>query len=120
MSRSAGFSTIEVMLALAVFAVGVLGVAATGGFAIRLLAEARNLGRASQLAADRFVDLRADAARPSGCSTLTSGSLVGLHGINELWTVGGAGPTRDLEVVVTLTTRGRIWSDTIRTVVLCG
>jgi hypothetical protein len=113
MSRSAGFSTIEVVLALAVFAVGVLGVAATGGFALRLLAESRNIGRASQLAT-------ADAARPSGCSTLASGSLTGPNGVNERWTVAGSGPTRDLEVVVALVTHGRVWSDTIRTVVLCG
>ena len=76
MSRPSGFTLIEVLVALVVFAVGVLGLAAETAALTGVLARARRAAAVSAAAAARLERLRAGACvdRRDGTETLSRGS----------------------------------------------
>ena len=90
MVRAYGFTLIEVLVALVVFALGVLGLAAETAALTRLLARARRAARVTAAATTRLERLRAGACvvRQDGTETLSRGSatLATLE-----WTWSGAG-----------------------------
>ena len=63
-----GFSTVEVMVALIVLGVGLLGTLATTALTTRLIGEARTRDRAALIAGARVESERSQAA--SGCAAL--------------------------------------------------
>jgi type IV pilus assembly protein PilV len=83
MVRAHGFTLIEVLVALVVFAFGVLGLAAETAALTRLLARARRAAQVTAAASARLERLRAGActARVDGTETLSRGSatLATLH-----------------------------------------
>jgi len=121
MHRShAGFSTVEVLVALIVFDVGLLGAVTTSALATRLLTEARNRGRATVAASDRIETVRNAARAPGGCAALTVGTRLLGGGLSEQWTLVGSGPTRLLNIIITGSTTRGVRTDTIETVVPCS
>jgi Tfp pilus assembly protein PilV len=79
-----GVSIVEVLVALVLLTVGLLGVAGNGAIAMRASSAAARERRAAQRAADRVAQLRAQ-----GCAAARSGTLVDpAAAISERWTVG--------------------------------
>jgi Tfp pilus assembly protein PilV len=90
-------SIVEVLVALVLLAVGLLGVAGNGAIAVRASAGAARERRAAQRAADRLA-----ALREQGCAAARSGALVDpAAAAVERWTVGavaGGATLVDVEV----------------------
>ena len=82
--QPAGVSIVEVLVALVLLAIGLLGVAGNGAIAMRASGGAARERRAAQRAADRLA-----ALREQGCAGARSGSLVDPRAAAaERWTVG--------------------------------
>ena len=90
----AGFTIVELIVAMMVFAVGVLGLAATAASVTRLMGGARRQTIAANIAQSRLEKLRA-----SPCGTLTSGADT-VRGVINKWTVQAV--TRGVNVTDTL------------------
>jgi Tfp pilus assembly protein PilV len=84
--RRAGVSIVEVLVALVLLAIGLLGVAGNGAIAVRASGSAARERRAAQRAADRLA-----ALREQGCPSARSGTLVDPRAaLTERWTVSAA------------------------------
>jgi prepilin-type N-terminal cleavage/methylation domain-containing protein len=81
--RGAGFTIAEVLVALVLFAVALLGLAGSSSVAVRVTGSALRERRAVQRAADRIAALRAQ-----GCASARSGTATdpGLA-LDERWTI---------------------------------
>ena len=80
-AKRAGFTLVELLVAMMVFAVGMLGLAATAGSVTRMMGGAKRQTLAATVAQSRLEKLRS-----SPCATLTSGSET-VRGITNTWTV---------------------------------
>ena len=96
-----GFTIIEVVVAIMVLAVGVLGLAATSTVVTRQIGGGSQQATAANLAASRFERMRGRA-----CTTLASGGPVVSGGISQQWFVT---VVNDARVV-----RDSVWYDTTR------
>jgi len=78
-----GASIVEVLVAIVLLAIGLLGVAGNAAIALRASGSAARERRATQRAADRVA-----ALRERGCATARSGTLVdAAAALSERWTV---------------------------------
>jgi prepilin-type N-terminal cleavage/methylation domain-containing protein len=83
-TRRRGVSIVEVLVALVLLAVGLLGVAGNGAIAIRASGGAARERRAAQRAGDRLA-----ALREQGCASARSGTRADpAAALTERWTVG--------------------------------
>ncbi len=80
--RSAGFTIAEVLVALVLFAVALLGVAGSSALAVRVTGSALRERRAVQRAADRIASLRAQGCASARSGTATDSPLA----LDERWT----------------------------------
>jgi Tfp pilus assembly protein PilV len=81
-----GASIVEVLVAIVLLAIGLLGVAGNAAIALRASAGAARERRATQRAADRVA-----ALREQGCASARSGALVdAAAALSERWSVGSA------------------------------
>ena len=85
-SRAGGFTIAEVLVALVLFAVALLGVAESSALAVRVTGSALRERRAVQRAADRIAWLRAQGCAMARSGTATDAALA----LDERWT---ASPT---------------------------
>jgi type IV pilus assembly protein PilV len=86
----AGFTVIEVLVAVMILSVGVLALASTAGFTGRQINDGANRGKAASLAQARFESIA--SRRASGCNGIVAvGGTVSrdstYRGIREQWTV---------------------------------
>jgi type IV pilus assembly protein PilV len=110
----AGFTLVELLVAMIIFAVGMLGLAATAGSVTRMMGGARRQTIAAQVAQSRIERLRA-----SPCTALTGGSET-VRGVTNIWTVTAV--TRGVNVtdsVVFATSRGGTRSRVYKTTLSC-
>ncbi len=85
-ARRPGVSIVEVLVALVLLAIGLLGVAGNAAIAVRSSGGAARERRAVQRAGDRLA-----ALREQGCAVARSGTLADpAAGLTERWTVAGA------------------------------
>ena len=114
-----GFTLVETLVALLLFEIGMLAVAATGAIAARDIAVARRTAIARDAARNRVEALRARAcAIPTG----SAGSATPAPGITEHWrvSVSAAGASREIvDSVVLHLSAGRTASVVIRGASLC-
>lgn len=100
-----GFTLIELMVAIMIMVVGILGLASTAAVVSRLIGDAGQEALLANVATSRFELLR--STRP--CSALTGGTAT-RRGVREAWVVtrpGTADPTLYLVVdTVTYTAAG--------------
>ena len=109
-----GFTIVELMVAMMVFGIGVLGLAATTATVARLMGSASRQTMAAAVAQSRIEKLRSTA-----CASLASGSET-VRGINSTWTVIVA--TRGDSITETVTFpigRGRTRTRVYKTMVTC-
>lgn len=85
----AGFTLIEAMVALVLFQIAALALAATSAVAARDLAVAHRQARAHSIAVERVARLKAAA-----CAGAASGSTLHPGGFEERWSVIAAGRGR--------------------------
>ena len=111
-----GFTLVETLVALLLFEIGMLAVAATGAMAARDLATARRTAAARDVARNRIETLRASACIAVGVSQGSAEAA----GITEHWRVIAAGASREIidSVVYTLPA-GRRATLVLRGAALC-
>lgn len=86
----AGFTLVELLVAMMVFAVGMLGLAATAASVTRMMGGAKRQTLAATVAQSRLEKIRS-----SPCASLVSGSET-VRGITNTWTITAA--TRGIDV----------------------
>jgi len=121
MVRAHGFTLIEVLVALVLFAFGVLGLAAETAALTRLLARAQRAARVTAAASARLERLRAGACvlRRDGAETVSQGSAI-LATLQ--WTWSGVGDSTYRVRVVAfpgLLAGPRARSETLSAVLAC-
>ena len=77
-----GFSLVELIVAMMLLSVGVLGLVGVSSMALRQTSHANNRNEAALIAATRMETLRSRS-----CATLTNGGPVVTRGVTERWTI---------------------------------
>jgi type IV pilus assembly protein PilV len=123
-NNRSGFTLIEVMVAIIILSVGVLGLLSTSALVTRMIGRGNMTTKATQLAQTRLEILRQQAlsSTPS-CTTLgASGTAAGPSGMSEAWTVttpAGFTNLRQLSVTVTYPISNGTRTATMTTQVRC-
>jgi prepilin-type N-terminal cleavage/methylation domain-containing protein len=108
-SSTSGFTLLEVLVALWVITVGLLGLAGTLGAITRLAGEGRAHGRAALVLSSRADLLRSELlAGAPACLAPGSGTLQHPDGVQESWTATVSGPSVQVQIIAgrdTLVTR---------------
>jgi type IV pilus modification protein PilV len=116
-SGERGISIVEVLVAVIVLSIGLLGLASTAAMTTRMIGDSRRYTEASAVATRRSEMLRSQS-----CATLTNGSEV-KGGYSVTWKVtnpGMANPARQIDVSVTTTLgRGRTRTYAFPTTISC-
>ena len=118
-SNERGFSLIEIMIAIVILSVGVLGMVGTSALVSRMVGQGRRNTQASTVADQRMDLLRQTAMSTSPhCTALASGSATtGI--VSETWTVTGAGRSRHVQIVFRYRGNRSTLADTVNTVIFC-
>ena len=97
-----GFTLLEVLVALVILGVGILGLSANAALVARLIGDGSRLTLAATVATSRLEQIRA-----LPCASAMSGTAT-TRGIEERWTVAPIGAAaRALEVEIAVTYRVR-------------
>jgi type IV pilus assembly protein PilV len=116
----AGFTLVEIIIAIVVFSIGVLAIAAGSGAAYRMLGHGRRATQAGVMATQRIELLRRTANSTSPrCTSLANGSATYSNGFSEAWRVTGSGNSRNVVAQVTYPTAQGTTSDSILTIIPC-
>jgi prepilin-type N-terminal cleavage/methylation domain-containing protein len=95
-----GFTVMELIVAIVILSIGLLGLAATSGTVMRLIGGGTHQTVAANVALARFEQLRA-----LSCGRVTSGSAVNRN-VQEAWSVTPIGPVaspRAMDIRLTIT-----------------
>ena len=115
-----GFSLLEVLIALVVLTIGVLGYAGTLAPMARLGGEGRFHTRSAIILTSRLDRLRRDIAEGgAGCSAGASGLTQHPDGIRESWTITPDARVARVLVEAAMYRWGRFRADTVETLVPC-
>jgi type IV pilus modification protein PilV len=110
----AGFTLVELLVAMMIFAVGMLALAATAGSVTRMMGGAKRQTIAAQVAQSRIERLRS-----SPCASLLGGSET-VRGISSTWTVSAVSRGVNItETVVFATSRGSSRTRVYKTSLSC-
>jgi type IV pilus modification protein PilV len=115
MTDRRGFTIIEVLVAVMILSVGILGLVTTAGLVTRMIGQGQRYTEASTMASERFEILRAQSCPAEGTGSETRGAF------NIAWKVASVsgGKGREMTVIVTSpTTRGNR-TDTFSTTKVC-
>jgi len=93
--RTRGFTLVELLVAVMVMSVGILGLASTAGVVTRLMS-----GAARQTIAANVVQARFEMMRNRSCASLAGGSAV-TRNVRERWGVKSLSPTLAMVVDTT-------------------
>jgi prepilin-type N-terminal cleavage/methylation domain-containing protein len=109
-----GFSLVELMVALVILTVGVLGLAASARVVTQMTGSGGRYGGAAAVASSRFEQLRA-----ADCATLTGGSAT-TGRYTETWTVTSVSLLRVIELTVSYNDGTSTRSSTYATTISCA
>jgi prepilin-type N-terminal cleavage/methylation domain-containing protein len=112
--KNTGYTLVELVVALTVLAVGVLGAAATAAPIARLI---RWGGAASSSAA--LAGAQLEAMRAAGCAALANGDASRAGGFRLTWTVAPRGPLREVTVLVSFPTGTGTRTETYEALIAC-
>lgn len=110
-----GISLIEILVALTILSIGLLGLVGASAMVNRMLGEGRWSTVTMGYAQRRLDLLRASASDSTGCASLSGGTATISSGFTESWTIVPGVRTVAIEVVVSRLQR----ADTIGTVIPC-
>jgi prepilin-type N-terminal cleavage/methylation domain-containing protein len=113
-ARRSGFTVMELIVAIVILSIGLLGLAATSGIVMRLIGGGSHQTVAANVALARFEQLRS-----LSCGRMTSGSAVNRN-VQEAWSVTPVGPVAaptamDVRLTITYLTNVRRGGSTSRT-----
>jgi len=108
-----GFTLVELMVALMVFAVGALAMVATSANVMTLITASKNRSLAAAVAAARF-----ELMRSQSCTAHTSSSATA-RGITESWTVVKLAKADDVTVNVSFVANRRTQTRIYRSFITC-
>lgn len=118
----AGFTLVEVMIAVVILSVGVIALVGSSSLVTRMIGQGKRTSAAVQVAASRLEALRGASRRSSPpCldPAFASGGPVTTHGMTESWVVPPSGTSRTVLAIVTYSRVGGTVTDTLLTVVRC-
>jgi hypothetical protein len=107
---------VEILVALTILSVGLLGLAAASATVTRLLGDGRWSTTTMSSASRRIELLRAAAGDSAGCASLSGGSATLPGGLLERWTISPGIRSLGVEVVVSGRRRR---ADTVSVVIPC-
>lgn len=122
MNNERGFTVVEVIIAVIVLSVGLLGLVTTAALTTRMIARGQRSAVAATFAAQRMERLRPAACiaaqQVNGSENLYRGSV---NVASNTWTFTNAGnSTIRIRVITTyITTKNRTHTDTLETAVSC-
>jgi prepilin-type N-terminal cleavage/methylation domain-containing protein len=118
LSDNRGFTITEVVVAIVIFSVGVLGLAGTAASVTRMVGRGQQSNRAAALASARFETLKAQTLVGTNCGGIVSGSTT--EGRYSLaWTVTTVGTGRQVTITVTSPTATGARTDTFTSWITC-
>jgi len=113
--KSSAFTVVEVLVALVIVAVGLLGVAGASASALRASGAALREGAAARRASSRLALLEAGE-----CASATSGDMRLANGLRDSWSVGiAANGVRLVEARAEWDDTGRRRAVVLRSALLC-
>ena len=107
-----GFTLVELMVALMIFAVGALAMTATAANVMTLMTASKNRAQAAAVAEARFEAMRSTPCRHTGGSTTT-------RGVAETWSVVPLAKADDVTVRVTFMASRRLNTRIYRSFLQC-
>lgn len=120
MNNENGFSLVEVIAAMVILTVGVLGLAASAGAVGRLTIEGARMSGAANAAASKFEELRSRGTTAAArCAALTSGSDTWPNQFTRTWRVVTANDKATVTLVVSYSNGRKIRSTTYVTEISC-
>ena len=108
-----GFTLIELMVAIVVLTIGLLGLASSAAVVTRQIGGGAQMSLAANMAQARF-----EALRSQDCATLVGGSATA-RGITEVWTVTAVTRAREVTDTVKFTTTRGQSTHAYRTMIPC-
>ena len=118
-SDTRGFTLIEILIAVVILSVGVLGMVGSAGLASRMIGQGKRNTQAALVAMQRMETIRQSALSTNPrCTALASGTAT-TSGVTETWTITGASRSRRVRVIVTYPTNRGVATDTVNSVVSC-
>jgi prepilin-type N-terminal cleavage/methylation domain-containing protein len=109
----AGFTLVELMVAMLMFTVGLLALASTSAVVVGQMGDAGRMGVAASVAQTRIERLRSGA-----CGTAQTGTNTG-RGVSESWTVTPMTRSARIDVTITYSTRRGLRSQSYRSMMRC-
>ena len=117
--REAGFTLIEVLIAIGIVSIGILALLQMAGASTIMLRDGRLRTLAGAMSASRLDNLRlAAASTDPACTALSGGSATSVHG-TETWTIAGSGRSRTVIETVQVSNGRRQLSMTVRGTLFC-
>ncbi len=114
MKRRQGFTIVEVVVAIVLLAVGILGLVTTAALVTRMMGRGTRASKAAVLAQQRIEILRA-----TPCASLAGGADT-VGAFTRQWTVTTSGNARRIQVIVRYVgTPGKLRADTTATTMDC-
>ena len=118
-SDSRGFTLVEVLIAIVILSVGVLGMVQTSALVSRMVGQGRRNTQAGLVATQRMELLRQTAMSTNPhCTALASGTAT-TGTVSEAWTISGAGRSRRASIILTYRGNRANLVDTVTTVISC-
>lgn len=109
----AGFTLVELMVAILMFTVGLLALASTSAVIVGQMGDASRMGVAASVAQTRIERLRSGA-----CATTQTGTS-NTRGVSESWTVTPMTRSAQIDVTITYSTRRGLRSQSYRSMMRC-
>jgi prepilin-type N-terminal cleavage/methylation domain-containing protein len=119
---SAGFTLVEVLVAVVVLGIGIIAMAGTSGMVTRMIGRGKMATRAGQAATRKVEELRLAAYSTSPHCTagaFASGGPVVANRVTTSWVVGTPNPGSVKVTVSFRTTRGGTHTDVLNTLIEC-
>lgn len=115
----AGFTIVEVLIAVIMLSIGILALAGTSGAITRMLASGKFKTRAATVIQTRLDSLRVVANRTTPkCTSLSNGTAT-VTPFSLVWVISGAGASRSIELRTSYRVGPRMQGDTVRALILC-
>lgn len=115
MNSNSGFTILEILVALLLLTVGVLGLVSTSGAVTRMIGQGKRFSDVSSLASARM-----DVLRDTPCDSMTNGSET-RGAFQVVWRITSiaSGQGRNIQVVVNSRTATGTRSDLFSTTISC-